>query len=169
MVSARDQLTKLVEDLLAAAADIPVGYEVDIDSTYPRLSRYDIGFPFEIPVCSVERYTGMRKGIDCTRCYRFDVKMSLKQQVRCACGHIEEKREAIACVIYGYGVTFHDHELQIGEECDFFGEQLDRQSVSETLTKRFEWIGMGRMQHIVIPKRCTAVKSLKPESKNLTK
>lgn len=147
----RNQLSFMVDDLMTAAANVPVGYEIDIHSTYQKLMRYEIDFPFELPLCSASRFARMRKGIDCARCHRFDVNLGLRM-VHCACGHIEKKREAVVRVICEYGVIFHERELQVTEVCEIFGGQVERRYVAETLGERFELLVRGRKAKYRNPK-----------------
>lgn len=139
----RDQLSNLTSDLLDAAQSVPTGYEVDIQSTYQKLTGYEIDYPHAMPLCDTARYNKLKKGIDCARCQNFDVTFSLKQ-VHCPCGHIEFKTDAVARVICQYGMIFHDRELRLIDVAGFFGGQVKSRYISEILTRKFELISLGR-------------------------
>lgn len=85
-----------------------------------------------------------RRGIACRKCSRFDVTTT-RLFVKCQCGFVENRREAIVRTIHEYGALTFDHDFMYRSDlAAFMDGQMSDRFLIEILQENFEYIPNSR-------------------------
>jgi len=98
-----------------------------------KIDRYNPNWSIKVQD-ELEEY--MQKGILCSHCGSFDVKID-EPYISCACGLHESLEEATVRTICEYGVLNNDKNLGVDELLDFFDYQVSEDTLYKYLDKHF--------------------------------
>lgn len=119
------------------------GPVVDVDCCIELFERYATENKFVPEPITEDMESRLRKGICCSNCGSFDIKLS-KVYVVCNCGMQEPRDNAIVRTICEYGVIHFDKDLVTSDVHAFFGGQVSRNALLKYLQKYFMQIGSNR-------------------------
>ena len=125
---------------------------IDTTTLLKKLAPFEIGRPSKEKTLPGEIKTGVRRGIRCCHCSRFDLEIR-KNYVICPCGMHEPREEAIVRTICEYGVIYPERELTTQALTDFFAGEISKSTVFRYLTKHFKQTGTYRSVKYQNPQR----------------
>ena len=139
----RNQLMRFVQKIAADEDAMRYGKSIDVGAVVRRLQQFQIGNPFTFEPLTKEQMKLVRTGICCAHCGRFDVDISRKF-VKCPCGCVELRDEAMVRTICDYGVLRFDEQLRRDDLYHFFGGQSSKRNLTNILTAHFEATNAGK-------------------------
>ncbi len=125
---------------------------INTEALLKTLDQFEIGKPTKEKGLPGEMKTGMRRGIHCCHCSRFNLETN-KAYLICPCGMHEPREEAIVRTICEYGVIYPERDLATQALTDFFAGEISKSTVFRHLTKHFRQHGTYRSAKFINPKR----------------
>lgn len=139
----RNQLMRFVQKIVAEEDAMRYGKSIDVAAVVSRLKQFQTGNPFTFEPVTEEQMMRVRTGIRCADCGRFSVDVSRKF-VKCQCGCVELRDEAMVRTICEYGVLRFDDQLRVKELMPFFGDQTSLRYLNYILATHFTMVKMGK-------------------------
>lgn len=138
----RNQLKYFIQRICAEEDDRTY-QSIDSSKIVSHFDSFSTENPYQATPISPERMENLRKGILCAQCANSNVSIS-KLFVKCSCGHLESRDEAMVRTICEYGVLHYKNHLTKKTLFDFFNGQTSRTYLTTILRKYFKIIKRGR-------------------------
>lgn len=117
--------------------------QINVGKLIAHLEKFETPNNYLPIPLSAEQLQNAKRGIHCSRCLRYDVKIK-RNYVECACGLHEPREEAVVRTICEYGVLTYDRDFTKGDLMKFIGEDISLDSLQRILAKHFKQMLNGR-------------------------
>lgn len=113
------------------------GKRIPVHQTVELIKQFIIPNPYDYKhVCSDEEYQKLKKGLYCSKCGSFQLKVS-QYLVSCTCGCTERKEKAVLRGICEYGVLRNDKDLLVNPIFEFLDRKIPKQFIYRKLQQFF--------------------------------
>lgn len=138
----RNQLKYFIQKM-CKEEDAGTYQTIDASKLISHFDYFSTENPYQAKPISPERMKNLRKGILCAQCSNSNVIIT-KKFVKCSCGHIERRHEAMVRTICEYGVLNFESHLTMKSLYEFFNGQTSTTYLKVILKKYFKMIRHGR-------------------------
>lgn len=143
-VVTRNGLRNFIQNIADDEANYPYP-PMDTQQILTHFEKQEVLNPFN-PSASFQPQDLLsgRRGIYCKKCSLFDIETTRKF-VKCKCGFVEKRREAILRTIYEYGALTFDNDFMYRRDLmAFMDDQMGNKFLIQILNEHFEPIRKNR-------------------------
>ena len=137
----RSGLKRFIQDIAREDHSFS-GRGIPVQKIVRKLEGRAVSNPFQMDPLAKEEVEVLNKGIACSVCRNFDVRITRKF-VSCSCGNVENRRDAMVRTICEYGTLTYDRPLVCRDLYSFFGDDTSYTFLNMILKTYFTREGNG--------------------------